>query len=962
MALNVLGNADSPLRGAVGAPTLSGVLSLLPDGATVIVPTSSHRKVVLRTWAAEQPTRDVPHIVTMAGFLGSLAKRMLPREAKIIDDVEASVLLDLAMTQVKERFRPARLTIPTIVRWKQEQLTVDLVEHLYADAEERPPELRDIDRVVRVWRAYEGRKGETALDRGDVGFAVADHIAQTSPAPHGGSILVLGTHGLTTIDRTILHLLVRSEWDIGIWFMPHMDDDNRSTEVVPWLVAHGWDTVDTPSTDTSYRVVVRSWSSPREEVRRAIAAAKELIGKGMKMSELAIVAPPSGSYDALLQDAALTSGLPLVITLNESLSVHRSATAVWAACQIVNGRWQRGDVERLVMSGQIRTTHDVGRLIEAAVQYRINGGDGPHDWLVRLDDARTRLAAAGDADDDKRLRAALAQLGTAQKAMLWLQQTLTPPGETLTARQFADWVAKDLILGLGMDVHDELPLTLERYCTLADRHALNHARFREHVERWWTIVQGTSITSWSGSPAGVAVLRPGEVRLRSLSALFVLGVIDGEMPTDAGDPIDEALMEGLRVHMDRENFSDLFHGVRDGATVVLSRPVNIDGDPTLTSPFFREAQEWETTVDLNEPSSIEALDTPQHRLLLDRADDLAYSGEGAPLMTDHQIGIDINALTPAARTKLEEHVGQALNPSRLDVMISCPYAYYGRRILGLDEPMTGDELLTPLERGTLMHGVAQAFFDRVRGFAVTDIKSIDDIQSAMIDLTQKPLAHWLPILHDVFQAQRAKLPAGYLYDEAEQRAFEGTEDRPGLLERWLTTEYTAQIDNASYPILFELDVQTDLIIEGGVVIPLRLRIDRVDAAIVDGDVKITVIDYKTTAKSTPTTPSIERGESTQMPLYLAAITAWFAERNVDVVAQDARYHTFGKSLRSVDDPTIKKHVLQFDEILKNVEPVVMELSEGRFPVRPNSKACAYCGLNEICRIESWGAVIEQKDI
>jgi ATP-dependent helicase/DNAse subunit B len=159
-----------------------------------------------------------------------------------------------------------------------------------------------------------------------------------------------------------------------------------------------------------------------------------------------------------------------------------------------------------------------------------------------------------------------------------------------------------------------------------------------------------------------------------------------------------------------------------------------------------------------------------------------------------------------------------------------------------------------------------------------------------------------------------------------------------------------------------LEVDTELILEGGVVVPVRLRIDRIDAEIADGYVVVTVIDYKTSSSGVPSKKRVDLGEFTQMPLYLAAVTSWFAERGMKVIAREAAYHTFGKSLRTVSDPVVKSMELDYDYILSKVEPAIATLSDGQFPVRPTEKACRYCGLNEICRIESWGPIEENTPV
>jgi len=972
----------STVRDALASTDLAEIVRMAPAPCRIIIPTSAHRSRVLRTWVQQRPGEDLPEVTTMQGFVMGLAKTMATHGTLMADD-EADLLLQLAMHEAGERFRPSGLSIQRLVRWKQEGHTVDSVLEQVTDTEALDEQgIRDVRRIVKVWAAYEAVKGAGHRDRGDLFQDLCTQVEANAPDADQPTI-VLSTHGLTAIDERLMIALGAAGWDVGIQFAERMTTlmKDRSAGVAERLVLQGWEALETDGRRPA-PVARYECPTPREEVRRILGAIKEEVRTGTSPRELAIILPSNGHYDALLRDLARQAGVPLDRTDVRSLATAGDAAALYAACQVVIRQWEREDLSRLTLSGQVRSDIPLAALNEAADHVRVQGGYGLHVWRERLQSTLRALSevTSSEADDDDRsLRRTLAVLKAALSALDTLESVLTPPARSMSAAVFEEYLATHLADGLGIEVSRDVRETVAWYRQICERHELPPQPLAEHCSRWWAIVRGRSAEG-RASTGGVAVLGTADARLGGYARVFAPGFIDGVFPKRRSDVVEEFFLPEADGTIDAEGLQDLLHAAASDGSIIVTRAATVDEDDTLASVFWDDLKAWigegmlvqaDDRYDVFTSADLPILlNTDEHRAWVDG---VRFDG------TDRQWGLHPGTIPGDVDEPITTATQVALNPSRIDMARSCPYKYYGSRLLRLEQTMELDETLSPLERGNLMHSVAQVFLKDRQTHELGEQITVDDLRKAQVQIEQYPVDQLLPSLVETFQREREKFPRGYLYDGAEERTFYDVDRRAGLLRRWLTKEIAQQQRDGFFPVLFELEIEDTVEIAEGRHEAVKIRVDRVDARIDEDRIAVRVIDYKTS--KAPTKNSVLDGTNSQMPLYMAAVQQWFAARGLDVRVLDAAYHTFGKSLFTKSAPAVTvamsrervvtvtevidgkkvKHeeiVDDLAEALPKIQPGIDVIRQRTFAVDPEDEACGYCHLNELCRIDDWGAIPE----
>jgi len=949
---------------------LAEVVQHLPEACRIIVPTSVYRSRLLPMWVRHRPGTELPQIATMQGWVMDLARACGIEETVMADD-EADLLLALAVEEAGEQFRPAGLSVSRIVRWKQEGHTVPGVVNILSSNDSLDVQgIREVTRLTTVWAAYERLKGAGHLDRGDVFQAVADHLEQ-NPLPADVPTVILATHGATPVDERIVTALAGHGWDVGILFAERTDHTgpDRSNELAGRLMSSGWE-ADHAEPHPLPDILPLAFPTPREEVRRVIGQIKHDLARGSRPGTVAVVLPTDGGYDVLFREAARQAGVPVVMPDERSLSTTLDASALYAACAVVIRGWEREDVTRLALSGPCLPGQPLPSLLEAADLFRIQGGQGASSWRDRLTAARKALQAIDPteaADDDRQMRRSFGILRQALHVVEVLERCLPVPPSSISAAAFERWLSS-VAAALELPLSDALSDTISWYRRIAEQHHLKDTSLAVHVERWWRIVRGRMVDVSTSGTSGVAVLRAMDVRMAHLDTVYVLGLTDGIMPQRRSDAVEEFFLGSVPQLMDTESWQDVLCAAGEGGQVVLTRSETVDDDDTVPSMFWDDARQWLAQNRVSLPSrSADVLQAADRRLVLSEAEHAAWVGEVLTVAAQTQDGVDRASLDLATQEPLDQAELAPISPSRLDTMLACPYRYWGTRMLRLEQPAISDEMLTPLERGTLMHAVAQRFMQDQQQAPFPEHGTIHDLQRAQVRLAPRPADQLMPALVAAFTDVRQRLPSGYLYDPAEEQAFFDGPDRAGLLRRWLMMELKEQAsDDALFPVLFELDIDEPIEIVPGLVERVKLRIDRVDARI-DGDqVTIRVVDYKTSSGASPR--EILNGQSTQMPLYMIAIQQWFQHRGIDVDVDQAAYHIFGKHPFSTSAPRSStalhygvgpreknETVGQLARAIPWVAQGVHAIRSGRYQVVPREGACQYCHLRELCRIEEWGA-------
>lgn len=983
---------------------------MLPNGPlAIVVPTSRQRTEALVAWARVHGRGEPPEIFTMWGFTRALGQLVLPDGPRIMPDASIDILLRYAAHAARTRPGAIRMQASRLARWAQEGLSPGLIQQLSGrvDGSRRRKHLQT---VSNVWYELLDLVGKRACDRGTYSSLVADEIARRStftlPRPSGESInrlIVLDTHGVSFVDRMMLHALCRCQWDIAVAFSPELPGvedgaSRRSRTDHMWFVSHGWLSAQPNFINTELQaapdILVRAFPTRSEEVRRAFAMVKEGVARGIPLSEMAICIPGAVDYERIIHDVAAAGGIPVDLDTDLPLASSRTASAVLSACTVISDGWQRGDVERMLRDPFIRdAVPDVAHLLHVAREDRIVGGKGPQGWYQRCERRRIDSMVYARADrenaeewDRKRMR-----YERALRAIVSLRAKLDVVTEdVMDAERFSSIVRDNIGTGLGIfDAAGQYERTsvsaieesLSSYRAVAKDHRLPPVRFAEHVRVWWTLVQSVRVPTERGKSTGLSVVRPAELRGRRRKLVIAVGCVEGEFPRTQQDMLDEDLVPGLRESMAIESMADLVASVSIDGILVCTYPEVLDGSMVLPSSLLDRVR---TVADLeNEWTSLDRGRT----ILLDERD-LRVRSAQPPTMIVSQAGEVRSGLDVELQEMFDQDVNRPVSPSRLDVVIQCPYKYHAQKTLRIeDDRGDSDSQMTAIERGLLLHELVQRFYRSYQPPSEPDFRSAESLAEWCVDLRTNTFDdHWKNLC-DVLDSLLGEMRPEHLYAEVERRALVGTDTRVGLLRRWLATEIEYQVKSSFLPVLFELEIETVIDVPLGDSVQrstVKTRIDRIDISIVDDVVEFVVNDYKASLPTTATRPKINAGKATQMPVYLAVVAEFFREKGLNARPAAAIYRMFGTALRSPEkstyqvmladvnfkipirrmakDPPPTPLTEQVQNIIQKISPAINDLRSGSYPVRPSKDACTYCSYPALCRREHWGVVEQPLDV
>ncbi len=950
--------AADVLAACVQQRSIDDVVRMVPWRCRIIVPTSMYRRAIVRSWAKLRPGEVMPEVLTMHRYVLRCALQA------VASDAEAEAVLDRALDDASERFRPPGLTIQNLMRWKQELLTPHaLVGVQHPDADQ-------LHRIARIWAAYEARMDNVVVDRGDL-YRI-DLPVDNLP------VIVLATHGLSAADEQIWGSMAERGATIAIQFAPmvHLAPDrirDRSMESAQRLTARGWQPVADESAEhdrPSSPVHLWTAPTPRDEVRTIVGTIKMLAAAGTPLSSMAVVIPPGSAYTSMLHTEAGQAGVPLQSDIAVPLAATPDTAALYAACRVVVDRWERADVARLAHVCPMVGGVDISMLPSSASQYRIEGGQGAGVWRDRLQgrvDMLESLETAGSPDSDT-IRVERSRALAALRAVQTLAPLLSVPEQLMTATDVVRYL-EILASHLGIDLREDLRQTLTAYTTYCQRHEPAPAPFHQQLHRWWTFVQAEQRVVLQGQPDGVAVIAAADARLGAWDVVFAPGFVHGIRPRPLNDLVDTELLGSLQRVRDDEDVSDILRSARD--LVAISRPTTVDDDDALASVYWEMIDESSVITHARDNHPVVAVLTNvrAHLLILHSGEHEAYrSGVGYHRQLV-QRGIHPSQLEPSVLEKLQDYCSRPLSPSRVDLAASCGYRYYAEQILRAQIPDVIDEMLTSMERGTLMHGVAHRLFGTLQKNPLPEHSwTVADVEAAMVDLRRWTIDELVQQCQEIFHEERRRFPDEYVYRRAEDQAFLDYHDRPGILRRWLELEYA---DDTFYPIAFEVSIEDDIVLADGRTERVRLRVDRVDARVIRQDghtvVEARVVDYKTS--TAPALAKMREGRASQMPIYMIALEQWFARHDLPVQIVEASYHVFGRSVVSSAGPKFT-HAVTTDEgqlkarrypvLQRDVAPLITRgidtIREHRFAVAPSAKACDTCRMHELCRVDDWGPV------
>lgn len=273
-----------------------------------------------------------------------------------------------------------------------------------------------------------------------------------------------------------------------------------------------------------------------------------------------------------------------------------------------------------------------------------------------------------------------------------------------------------------------------------------------------------------------------------------------------------------------------------------------------------------------------------------------------------------------------------LSTRLVQMYAQCPFRFFLQTLLGveeLDEPERVQSV-TPLDRGTLVHGILQAFYARASQQGIVPLRAgsaaaaralMDEVTSDACEEFEREGLTGLPLLWQRQERDLRELLYAFVAREIE-RADAYTPTR---------FEYAFGIG----------DHVVTLALPGGETVRLRGRIDRVDYR---ADGRGRVIDYKSGKMVPEASPDQIDPETIQLPFYLHAMRMlepgciWeSAELHfVNVAAGFKRVRLDGLNAPAAGDAALAAFI----------EQVVRGIRAGDF--RAGAPSCARCEFPSVC--------------
>lgn len=744
-----------------------------------------------------------------------------------------------------------------------------------------------------------------------------------------------------------------------------------------------WEALDVPTEDTGSdsapMLRVQPAPDPSTEANWVAAQVKEILVAGMcEPHEIAVVAR-SGREDTRTVATALTeAGVPVSVRSRASLAEIGALKAFVGLFEGAADGWGYRSLRARVASPYFNMRVKVRSLDFLARHARVSGLETWRASMERLfaqaTDTPKVLYGTGlfvdqlekDLDSLYSLESELAWLSESRSEREWVERSLAwlREGPFHFRKRLCEPVGEEWDV-VRFDQRGVLQLEklLREWLDLADDGgSVSPLQWHQLLHR---LLTGSELALSSPMDKGVQVLEAQDAALTPFRHMFVVHANHGEFPrevTTGGVFSDEEraalASHGLpivhRADQARRERS-LWRSVTSGADVtVLYRTTTFEGTPLLPSlmvpshPLASElprtrlprwaavtaaqhrsqaARELASGSDATTTVSVEHRDRLRQSVLAAYAED---QRPGTDAVRDDHPGLDPNPWNggledPEVLAILAEEFGPARvwSASQLEMYGGCPFIFFLRRVLKIEESGVADEQPTALTFGGVAHEILERFYRQVK----------DDLPPAMDARTGASLTaathtvlseregsnEWLgdPILWRNTRAEIEAVVRNYVTWELGHMA--AKDERP------VEIEFSFGFDGAAAVELTGPD-------RAGALQTLRLRgrIDRVDLTTRKGKPVHLVLDYK--SSNVPAAKGYKDGSLLQTPLYVEILNT------LDFQAVEGRYRALKKPGTPQNGAAAKTSQAVYAQALAHAMSVPARVRAGLFePVMAPSK-------------------------
>ncbi len=422
----------------------------------------------------------------------------------------------------------------------------------------------------------------------------------------------------------------------------------------------------------------------------------------------------------------------------------------------------------------------------------------------------------------------------------------------------------------------------------------DQGRYRFNEWRRWLAQQlDTETFRDSSIDSAVRFTHLAATRWRAFDAVLLLGCDADHLPSvaDGGRWFNDAVRSSLNLptrgfHAARQH-DDLLALLSLNDCVLVTWQKDRNGEAGLLSPYLEMLRD-------------------EH--LMAYGDDLAESSLHAYLEAEEQHALNLAQAAQPAPVAAEQSVPASVSISAYNALVACPYQFYARHILRLNELDEVQEGIEKRDYGERVHEILQRFHQQ---FALVSEHPSDEMEAALreisedvfADLLQQDfaarawLARWYKSLPAYVEWQQQNEAQGWRYAEAESK--------------------------------FDWDLEA---------VHLRGRIDRLD---VRGEEKL-VLDYKTQSDIVLRNKLKEPGEDVQLACYAYAHEA-----------ADAAFVSIENGKVKLVAP--KEDMPQLAQLNAERLVQVMEAIRGGagLPANGIDAVCGYCEMRGLCRKGEW---------
>lgn len=431
--------------------------------------------------------------------------------------------------------------------------------------------------------------------------------------------------------------------------------------------------------------------------------------------------------------------------------------------------------------------------------------------------------------------------------------------------------------------------------------AADSTRFSRAEWRHWLALQLDALT-WRDSSidSPVLITHLAATRWRKFDAVLLLGCDAAHLPGADNvavwfnDAVRDTLGLPVRAVYRAQQRDDLLALLALNGTVLATWQASKNGEANLLSPYLeilRGLHQLAYGDDLAETELAGMLDAAQVR-----SDSAAL-----PELSSMPLPVALPGLIP-----------QRISASGYNSLVACPYQYYARHVLHLNELDEVREGIEKRDFGEWVHDILHRFHEN---FPLLTGNKIAELEQALSSIST-----------EVFEnaVQRDYWARAWL--------LRWQQSIPAYVAAQLESEAQGwRYQNGEVP--FELPLAEDLLIRG--------RIDRIDV-LADASHVVRVLDYKTQDANMLRSKLKQAGEDVQLPFYAHVFEA-----------TEAAFISIEKDkVLTVEPPQDVAQLAQAN--IERLKQVFAQMRSGvALPANGIDTVCVHCEMRGLCRKAEW---------